>query len=96
MQALTIEQAERLHGARLDRRRRYATTDDGEPCDITGSYVFEITRWSQPCSGCYSEACLMHMRGSGCVECGYTGRRQNAQWVPVSNRLAKHQLQEIV
>lgn len=92
MQALTIEQAERLHGARLDRRRRYATTDDGNKCDLTGSYVFEIARWSQACSGCHSGANLMDGRGYGCFECGYTGRRQSAQWVPVSNRLTRHQL----
>lgn len=26
-------------------------------------------------------------RGSGCHECGYTGRRRNAQWVPLPTEI---------
>jgi len=84
MRTLTIEEAEKLHGTRLDRRRLYATTDDGKPCDLTGAHVFEVARWSQACSGCHSGAYLLDGRGHGCSECGYTGRRKHAHWVPVS------------
>lgn len=73
---VTIEwhEAERLAGRRLDRRRAYAKRRDGSPCDISGSYVFELIRFTTECSGC---------DGGGCRECGHKGRSRHAQWVPL-------------
>lgn len=82
MRDLTIAEAEALHGGRLDRRYRYATPEDGEPCNLTGSLVYVTVRWSEACSGCYEGDYPDRARGSGCDECGYTGRRKQAHWVP--------------
>jgi hypothetical protein len=86
MRLLTIDEAERLQGGRLDRRRRYAATDDGTPCAVSGAFVFEVARWSQACTGCHEGAYLLEGRGHGCSECGHTGRRQHAHWAPVSKQ----------
>jgi hypothetical protein len=87
MKTIDIEQAEKLADRRLDRRRKYATTDDGRPDETTGAILFSIGTWTQRCSGCSCEAespcsrCLD--RGHGCQECGYTGKRRVEMWVPV-------------
>lgn len=88
MRDLTITEAEKLHGGRLDRRRVYATTDDGTPCDLTGSLVFEVASGSSYCTGCENDdgPPSSNSRGAGCSECGYTGRRKYAQWVPVTKQ----------
>lgn len=52
MKVLTIQEAEAISKHRLDRRRLYATTDDGLPDEVTGSALFELGRWTGPCSGC--------------------------------------------
>lgn len=70
----TFEQAETIAGHRLDRRKNYAIID-GE--------VAESCAWSQACSGCYDGYDSFHASGCGCDECGYTGRRRQAQWVPL-------------
>jgi hypothetical protein len=69
----TYEQADKLAGCRLDRRRSYAIID-GEVC--------ELAEWSQACSGCYQGYDSAHAVGSGCDECGHTGRRKHSHWVP--------------
>lgn len=74
----SIEQAERVVGRRLDRRKTYCLIE-GEVCDLVV--------WSDCCSGCNSggepEYTVHEDRGSGCGECGYTGRSRRAQWVPL-------------
>lgn len=70
----TYEQAEAVAGRRLDRRRNYAIID---------GRVAESASWSQACSGCYEGYDSYHAAGSGCDECGYTGRRRQAHWVPL-------------
>jgi len=46
-----------------------------------------IVRWADGCSGCtpsYEErGGGPGDRGIGCHECGYTGRRRHAMWVPL-------------
>lgn len=99
MRTLTIAEAECLAGHRLDRRARYATTDDGKPCDFyVGAILFQIAEWTMSCSGCRETedghnvgtypwddkaGCYI---GAGCEECGYTGKRRNREWVPVVDK----------
>lgn len=74
-QPSSYEEAERLIGRRLDRRKVFAIID-GE--------VFESCSWSQACSGCCDDReNISCERGSGCFECAYTGRSRRFQWVPV-------------
>ena len=84
MKELTVEQAERLAGQRLDRRRRYATTDDGQPDgSYGGAVLFSLFRYTTSCSGCtpsYEEAGGIVDCGGGCHECGYIGRRRHTEW----------------
>lgn len=68
------EDAERIAGCKLDRRRNYAIIN-GEVCESAG--------WSQACSGCYEGYESNSACGIGCHECGYTGRRRCAMWVPL-------------
>jgi hypothetical protein len=82
MRDLSIAEAEQLHGGRLDRRRRYATPEDGVPCNLTGSLVYVLIRWSEACSGCYEGYYPDRSYGGGCPECGYTGRSRRVYWVP--------------
>jgi len=70
----TYGQAEKIAGRRLDRRRNYAIID-GE--------VAEAISWSQACTGCYEGYDSYNATGNGCDECGYTGRRRQAHWVPL-------------
>lgn len=87
MQHLTIEEAEKLAGKRLDRRRKWFLYD-GDVC-YDG-------KWTQACSGCYEgggeyshlnkyyqydEKLKIHI-GSGCEECGYTGKRRQSYPIP--------------
>lgn len=74
---IATSEAERLLGRRVDRRRRYALVE-GDVC--------EYAAYSDTCSGCYEgyEYGGDGVRGSGCFECGYTGRRRNEFWLPVA------------
>ncbi|MDQ0505964.1 hypothetical protein [Xanthobacter agilis] len=69
----TWERGDEIAGRRLDRRRVYAVID-GDVC--------ELVMWSARCSGCSSDD-PYEARGAGCRECGWTGRRRNAQFIPV-------------
>jgi hypothetical protein len=68
----TYEAAEAIAGRSLDRRRNYAIIHD-EVCALAS--------WSEKCSGCATE--YDADRGSGCDECGYTGRRRTSTWLPL-------------
>jgi len=84
MLEISVSKAEELAGCRLDRRRKYATTNDGNPCEISGSFLFMMAKWSGFCTGCTEFGDYGTMYGPfGCRECGYTGRRRYANWVPV-------------
>lgn len=76
----TFEAAEALAGRQLDRRRNYA---------IIEGQVTSACTWSQACSGCYDGPDLATAKGSGCSECGYTGRRRQGQWLPLSGQDSK-------
>lgn len=74
---ITWREAEKLVGHRLDRRRAYARD---------GKKLLELAKWTSPCTGCscdgeYPCSCCT-IRGMGCPECGYTGKRRNSMWVP--------------
>lgn len=93
MRQIDWKEAEKIAGRRLDRRRSYATTDDGQP-DESGKALFTMAKWTGSCSGCTESEdghpvghypadpkhhCLI---GAGCPECGYTGKTRRAYWVP--------------
>lgn len=67
----TWEAAESIAGKRLDRRRNYA---------IINGALCESAEWTDRCSGCSGE--YHESVGYGCHECGYTGKRRMAMWVP--------------
>lgn len=67
---LSWEQADKIAGRRLDRRKNY--------CVIDGKVCSEI-RWTSPCSGCSDGS---GADGMGCHECGYHGRVRNGFWAP--------------
>ena len=74
----TYEAAEDAVGRGLDRRKNYAIID---------GVVCESVQWTRPCSGCscdgeYPCSCCK-VRGGGCSECGYTGKRRESLWLPV-------------
>jgi hypothetical protein len=69
-------EAERVSGRRLDRRLTYTIID---------AVVYQDIRYSAPCSGCteVAECTSGPDRGSGCEECGYTGRERRCEGAPV-------------
>lgn len=76
---LTIQEAESVLGQRLDRRRRYFLWG-GEVC-------YNVT-FTIPCSGCTSDDYyISESAGTGCSECGYTGKRRDSCPVPVKRRI---------
>lgn len=71
----TYEEAERIVGHRLDRRKAY--------CIINGQ-VCESASWTQCCSGCADDRENVSCdRGMGCHECGYQGVVRTSMWFPV-------------
>lgn len=70
----SFDAADRLAGRRLDRRKNYAIVD---------GTVNEQAGWSEACSGCYEGWDSFHSKGTGCSECGFTGRRRHRCWVPL-------------
>jgi hypothetical protein len=99
MKAISIEQAEKIAGKRLDRRRKYFTNDDGKPDPEDGIYpgesLFCYTEWTETCSGCHDTIDGYEIGpyprdkngipiGSGCHECGYTGKRRIGWFYPAS------------
>ncbi len=80
MKKLTIQQAEEMAGKRLDRRRKYYLSDYG---------VCYFALATTTCTGCFEAGeygGMAHLYpwdsknlcriGSGCEECGYTGKRR--------------------
>ena len=75
MPKITIEEAEKVVGHKLDRRRNYYS--------FFGD-IYYNTSFTAACSGCsddgeYASSSI----GSGCHECGYTGKRVQHWPVPV-------------
>lgn len=83
---ITWQEAEKLIGHRVDRRRNYARN---------GKALLELARWTQSCSGCFEAGeyggnehnypwddkaqCRL---GAGCHECGHQGKVRIGMWVP--------------
>lgn len=70
----TYEHAESVIGFKLDRRKNYMIIDEK---------VCESVVYTDACSGCVPDEEYVHYtRGSGCRECGYTGRSVRGEWMP--------------
>lgn len=63
---------------------------------VINGEVCHIARWTSHCTGClesneghhvgeypFDEKAGCHV-GSGCHECGYTGKRRHEMWVPAA------------
>lgn len=93
MKNLTIEEAERISGMRLDRRRKYFLYEIDE---YRGEEVCFDEKYLEPCSGCHETGdygTLLCGRwdgkrkmeiGVGCSECGHTGVRRTSFPCPVT------------
>lgn len=81
---LTFKQGDALAGFRLDRRKSWAFIET----ERDGIDLCEAITWSQHCTGCceYPEMTTPPGRGSGCRECGYTGRVRRRQFVPAARK----------
>ena len=72
----TYEEAEKIHGKKLDRRRNYG---------IVNGLVSALHWHTAACSGCADDSeysCAS--RGSGCGECGYHGVVRSGMYIPLS------------
>ena len=91
MKRITWQEAEKILGGRLDRRKAYYFNDDPEMKEFHGGGgpVFDYSEWTTECSGC-TETYMgqyvtgIHGQGVGCEECGYTGKRRDGWHSPVS------------
>lgn len=81
--AMRWEEANKRAGFRLDRRKSWAfipRTDDLGIPELCNAIAFTAA-----CSGCYdTESMYCAPAGSGCRECGYTGKRRHHCFVPFS------------
>ena len=89
-------EAEKILGCRVNRRKAYWFCDDPEVMEyLMGGPVFEYGEWTTSCSGCretedghnvghypWDNKAKCYI-GSGCDECGYTGKRRDGMHVPV-------------
>jgi len=86
LREVSIQHAEKFAGRRLDRRRKYAIGPSDLFGDVDGKETLcELVRWTRACSGCSPDGEFSHgaSKGSGCEDCGYTGKRREAMWIPV-------------
>jgi hypothetical protein len=84
---------------------KMATLPDGKRVKVVefnGILGHEVA-WTDSCSGCYEtnegyapagapfdEKANCHL-GSGCHECGYTGKRRSVAWVPLDAEMDKYE-----
>ena len=72
---ITYEEAEKVHGEKLDRRRNYAI--------IEGAVNSSVT-YTQVCPGCDDDReYIRSLKGSGCGECGYHGVVRSSMYIPL-------------
>lgn len=90
-------EAERLLGGRVNRRKAYWFCDDPEMMDyLCGGPVFEYGQWTTSCTGCretedghnvghypWDDKAKCYI-GSGCHECGYTGKVRDGTHYPAT------------
>ena len=72
----TYEEAEKIHGQKLDRRRNYG---------IVKGLVSALHWNTAACSGCTDDSeysCAS--RGGGCIECGYHGVVRSGIYIPLN------------
>lgn len=82
----TYEEAEALAGHRLDRRKNFA---------IIRGIVHDSAEWTDTCSGCSCDCGCMGSHGNaGCSECGHTGKRRQAMWIPIESMMEAYLSQE--
>lgn len=71
------------------RKYRMATTPDGKRVRVVRwrGARGHVVRFTSVCSGCTDdrEGVVCDV-GGGCRECGYTGRRRRAEWVPLDDK----------
>lgn len=106
-QKISYQEAEAIAGMRLDRRRQYykhtyegATVDNGYAfngsCGGPSGKIFTYFEWSSCCSGCADDSeYSAPIRGGGCSECGYTGKRRDGMHTPVEIVRAQPPQQEV-
>lgn len=95
---IDFQEAEKIAGERLDRRRQYYKhSAEGKAVDnpyafngsdgMPNAKLFTYGEWVSSCSGCseWNESCPPD-RGAGCRECGGTGRRRHGMHTPVSEK----------
>lgn len=88
-------EAEAFIGHRLDRRRSYAIGPSWLGGDGSDT-LLELVSYTSSCSGCCEGGeygGMLHLYrwddkaecyvGSGCRECGHTGKRRNAYWIDI-------------
>lgn len=90
-------EAEMHLGGRVDHRKAYFFTDNAEALEMFGGGpVYEYGEWTTSCSGCletedghpvgsypWDEKAKCRV-GSGCEECGYTGKRRDGWFSPAT------------
>lgn len=95
---ITWQEAEKIAGSRLDRRRQYYIhTEEGRraenPYAFNGSYdmpdakLFAYVEGTRECSGCScdcGEGYGCSHGAAGCEECGYTGKRREGMHSPIN------------
>lgn len=78
---MSWEEADARAGFRLDRRKSWAFIPDRNALGIPE--LCEAISFTCACSGCDdTESMYSTPAGSGCRECGYTGKRRNHCFVP--------------
>jgi len=80
--AMTWEEADKRAGFRLDRRKAWAFIPRDD--DLGIPELCEQVSFSTECSGCADSEDFYSStgKGSGCSECGYTGRSRRCYFVP--------------
>jgi hypothetical protein len=92
---ITWREAEKLAGFRVDRRKRYAKHNDESKCEMSGAVIFELCKWTGVCTGCECDSYgFQSSKNTGCWECGYTGVRKKAMWVPYTESLRQLEKKE--
>ena len=83
MKIITYQEAEKILGVRVDRRKKYHFEESPEAKDMFGEGpVYTYEEWTTNCSGCTESemghyTCGSAQKGAGCRECGYTGKRRD-------------------
>jgi len=97
MKIITYQEAEKILGGRVDRRNKYYYEDSKDATEMFGGGpVYTYGEWTTSCSGCFEGGEYMGLAhhykydnkrkchiGSGCRECGHTGKRKDGWYSAV-------------